>query len=72
MVSVVFVWRSFYGMRIGAAIEDAAAGSNLLPGHGDEMSLNPQPEPPGVTIPSGDAITLNPQPEPLVIDPREE
>jgi len=72
MVSVVFVWRSFYGMRIGAAIEDAAAiGSNLLPGHGAAASLNPQPEPPGVTIPA-EPSSLHAQPDPLVIDSREE
>jgi proton-dependent oligopeptide transporter, POT family len=30
---------------------------------GDDVSLNPQPEPPGVVRP-GDAVSLNPQPEP--------
>ncbi len=69
MVSVVFVWRSFYGMRIGAAIEDAAAaGSNTLPGYGTAVSLNPQPEPPGVAMPGvtipADDVELNPQPLP--------
>jgi K(+)-stimulated pyrophosphate-energized sodium pump len=73
MVSVVFVWRSFYGMRIGAAMEEvaAAAGSNILPGQGDAVSLNPQPEPPGDEIP-GDAVSLDPQPEPQRIDAERE
>jgi K(+)-stimulated pyrophosphate-energized sodium pump len=64
MVSAVFVWRSFYTMRIGAVIADeASAHSNQLGGRGDEVSLNPQPEPPGVTRPA-DFVEVNPQPEP--------
>ena len=51
LVSVYFVWRSFHKMRIGT----------LSPG--DLVSLNPQPEPPGVIRP-GDIVGLNPQPEP--------
>jgi K(+)-stimulated pyrophosphate-energized sodium pump len=37
-ISVVFVWRSFYAMRIGAVVQ--AEG-------GSDVSFNPQPEPPG-------------------------
>jgi hypothetical protein len=51
LVSVFFVWRSFHKMRIGT----------LAPG--DIVSLNPQPEPPGIIRP-GDIVSLNPQPEP--------
>ncbi|HXM34488.1 MAG TPA: sodium-translocating pyrophosphatase [Pyrinomonadaceae bacterium] len=60
MVSVVFVWRSFYTMRIGAVIaEEAETQSDELGSKGDEVGLNPQPEPPGVTSP-GDRVGLNP------------
>jgi hypothetical protein len=63
MVSVVFVWRSFYTMRIGAVkAEEAGPGFNELADAGDEVSLNPQPEPPGITAP-GDAVGLTAQPE---------
>jgi K(+)-stimulated pyrophosphate-energized sodium pump len=77
MVSVVFVWRSFYTMRIGAVIADEAGKqSNELGNTGDDVSLNPQPEPPGVIMPgvidAGELVELNPQPEPPGIETREE
>jgi K(+)-stimulated pyrophosphate-energized sodium pump len=63
MVSVVFVWRSFYTMRIGAVkAEEAGPGFNELADVGGEVSLNPQPEPPGITS-RGDAVGLSAQPE---------
>ena len=61
MVSVVFVWRSFYTMRIGAVIADEAE-AKAAGNAGDEVSLNPQPEPPGIEHP-GDIVALNPEPE---------
>jgi len=68
MVSVVFVWRSFYSMRIGSVIADAAEAkadeqSGELADPGELVGLNPQPEPPGVVIP-GELVELSPQPEP--------
>src|SRR5450432_3989788 len=63
MVSVVFVWRSFYTMRIGAVIADEAAAQSKPENAGDEVSFEPKPEPPGVESP-GDLAGLNPQPEP--------
>ncbi|MDQ2855668.1 MAG: sodium/proton-translocating pyrophosphatase, partial [Acidobacteriota bacterium] len=77
MVSVVFVWRSFYTMRIGAVIADEAEKeSNELRGAGDRVSLNPQPEPPGIAMPGvtipADEVSLNPQPEPPGVGSSEE
>ena len=77
MVSVVFVWRSFYTMRIGAVIADEAEKqSNVLGNTGDEVSLNPQPEPPGVlsvgVVDAGQFVEVSPQPEPPAIESREE
>src|SRR6267142_2109677 len=63
MVAVIFVWRSFYAMRIGAVKMEEAATDFQLEDKGEEVGLNPQPEPPGVGI-SGDAVSLNPQSEP--------
>ena len=63
MVAVVFVWRSFYTMRIGAAIEEADAELADSDSEEGEVSLNPQPEPPGIED-HGETVGLNPQPEP--------
>src|SRR6195256_569837 len=63
VVAAVFVWRSFYSMRIGAAQEEEAeAQANRLASKGDVVSLNPQPESPGIARPA-DAVAF-PQPEP--------
>jgi K(+)-stimulated pyrophosphate-energized sodium pump len=68
MVSVLFVWRSFYTMRIGAVIADEAAAQSNLPGSkGDDVALNPQPEPPGILMPS-EVVEVSPEPEPLSKD----
>src|SRR5258705_4466136 len=58
MVAVVFVWRSFYTMRIGSAkAEEAAAEvAREIENKGEEVGLNPQPEPPGVVVPADDTI----------------
>jgi len=64
MVAVVFVWRSFYAMRIGAVVaEEGPADFGQIEDKGEEVGLNPQPEPPGVLVP-GESVELNPQPEP--------
>jgi K(+)-stimulated pyrophosphate-energized sodium pump len=63
MVAVVFVWRSFYMMRIGAVIEEADAELSDADSDEGEVSLNPQPEPPGIED-EGETVGLNPQPEP--------
>jgi len=53
------------GAAIGAGVGYLypATGTKGVTGPGDEVALNPQPEPPGVVKP-GDIVELNPQPEP--------
>ncbi len=57
----------------GAAAQHAQAGDGSVKklNAGDAVSLNPQPEPPGITAKNtsmrkagGDQVMLNPQPEP--------
>jgi K(+)-stimulated pyrophosphate-energized sodium pump len=63
MVSVVFVWRSFYTMRIGAVVlEGAGTPSGELPSNGDDASLDAEPELPRVTIPA-ELVEADPLPE---------
>ena len=58
MVAVVFVWRSFYTMRIGSvqAEEAAAGGAREIENKGEEVGINPQPEPPGIVVPADDTV----------------
>ena len=51
MVAVVFVWRSFYTMRIGAVVaEEGPSDFGQIEDRGEAVGINPQPEPPGIAM----------------------